>query len=132
MSLLAVFPLVGRLLLASVFLVSGAGKILNTADNVQYMESQGIPMAGLLIYAAIAAEIAGGLSVLLGVYAHWGALVLFLYLIPTTLVFHTDFADQNQQFHFMKNLAIMGGLLMMVYFGSGPLSLAGGRPPVSG
>lgn len=72
---------------------------------------------------AIVVEVAGGLAVLLGYKARWGAIALALFLIPATWIFHTNFADQMQAIHFMKNLAIMGGLLAIVQSGSGRMSL---------
>jgi putative oxidoreductase len=65
----------------------------------------------------------GGLSVLTGLKAKWGALVLFLFLIPTTLIFHREYSNQTQLIMFMKNLAIMGGLLLLVSHGAGKISL---------
>jgi len=68
-------------------------------------------------------EVAGGLSILFGFKARWGALALFMFLIPATLIFHTDFSDPNQIGIFLKNLAIMGGLLMVASSGPGSLSM---------
>ena len=68
-------------------------------------------------------ELGGGLSVLLGYKTRWGALALVIFLIPTTLIFHTKFSDPVQVIMFMKNLAILGGVLMIASFGPGPLSL---------
>lgn len=116
-------PLIARILLSTIFLISGIGKILRPEETQGYMEMYNLPSVTLLMYFASAVEIAGGLSVLTGFFSHWGALLLFLYLIPTTLIFHTRFEDPNQQIHFLKNLALMGGLLMVAYFGSGPLSM---------
>ncbi len=120
-------PLLARVFLSALFIASGISKVLGLAGTVQYMQSMGLPFANLLVYPALAAEILGGLSVLTGFGAKWGALLLFLYLIPTTLIFHTDFSDPAQQINFMKNLAIMGGLLLVFSFGPGPRSLASPR-----
>ncbi len=79
-------------------------------------------LTGLFIVAAIAIELAGGLSVLLGYKTRWGAIALTLFLIPATLIFHTNFADQMQTIHVMKNLAILGGLLMIIQYGAGRIS----------
>jgi putative oxidoreductase len=108
----------GRVLLSSIFLGSMAGKFKKPEENMQMMEQHQLPANKPLLYSAAATELAGGLSILTGVDSRLGALMLFLYMIPTTLFFHTDFKDQNQQFHFMKNLAIMGGLLMVVAYDS--------------
>lgn len=118
-------PLAARAFLAAIFFQSGISKILGFADTQGFMATAGIPLGltGLLLVGAIVCELLGGLSVLLGYKARWGALLLILFLIPTTLIFHTDFAQQGQLTQFLKNLAIIGGLLMVIYLGSGPLSL---------
>lgn len=115
--------LAARVLLSALFLMSGINKILNPAATQQYMASYGMPLTGLFLIGAIALELAGGLSVLLGYKARWGAIALIIFLIPATLIFHTNFADQMQTIQFMKNLAILGGLLMIVQSGSGDIAL---------
>ncbi len=115
-------PLIARILIAHIFLMAGVGKIMNPAGTQAYMAAHGMPFTGFFLLGAMAVEIGGGLSVLLGYKARWGASALALFLIPTTLIFHTAFSEQMQQTMFMKNLAIMGGLLMVAYFGAGPLS----------
>mgnify|MGYP001601531072 CR=1 FL=1 len=115
-------PLIARILISAIFLMSGWGKIMNPAGTQQYMAAHGMPFAGLFLIGAIILEIGGGLSVLLGYKARWGAIALAVFLIPTTLIFHTKFSEQLQVIMFMKNLAILGGLLMVSYFGPGPIS----------
>lgn len=115
--------LAARVLLSALFLMSGINKILNPAATQQYMASYGMPLTGLFLMGAIALELAGGLSVLLGYKARWGAIALIIFLIPATLIFHTNFADQMQTIQFMKNLAILGGLLMIVQNGSGDIAI---------
>lgn len=116
-------PLVARVFLAAIFIKSGIDKITNFGGTQQIMASKGIPLTVLFLIGTIIVEIGGGLSVLLGYKARWGAIALFLFLIPTTLIFHGNVADKLQMIQFMKNLAIMGGLLMVYYFGSGSLSV---------
>lgn len=118
-------PLAARIFLSVIFLRSGIGKILDFAGTQQQIASQGIPLAlaGLLAVGAIIFELAGGLSVLLGYKARWGAIALIIFLVPTTLIFHTNFAEEMQVIQFLKNVAILGGLLMVVYFESGPVSV---------
>lgn len=122
-------PLAARVFLSVIFIRSGISKILGFAGTQQFMASAGIPsgLTGILLVGAILAEVLGGLSVLLGFKARWGAIALVLFLIPTTLIFHTNFADDSQVGAFLKNLAIMGGLLMVFYTGAGPLSVDGGN-----
>ena len=116
-------PLIGRILIAQIFLASGFGKIMDFAGTQQYMASYGMPLTALLLFGAIVFELGGGLSLLLGYKARWGAIALIVFLIPTTLIFHTEFAERMQQIQFMKNSAIIGGLLVLAQFGAGPLSL---------
>lgn len=118
-----VISLIARILLSALFIWSGVNKILNPAGTQQYMAAKGIPLVGLLYLATVVVEVGGGLSVLLGYKTRIGAIALALFLIPATLIFHTNFADQMQQIAFMKNLAIFGGLLMIVQYGAGRISL---------
>ncbi|MBW2148289.1 MAG: DoxX family protein [Deltaproteobacteria bacterium] len=113
--------LVGRIFIAVIFLNSGYGKIMGFAGTQKYMESHGLPLVSILLVSAIFAEIAGGLSLVLGVYTRLGALALLLFMIPTTLIFHTDFTQRIQVIHFLKNLAIMGGILAFMAMGDGGL-----------
>lgn len=113
-------PLIARILLGSIFVMSGINKISGFEGTQQYMVSHGIPMTAVFLIGAILVEVLGGLSVILGLWARVGAAGLFLFLIPATLIFHTDFSQQTQMIMFLKNLSIMGGLLFVVAFGSGP------------
>jgi len=115
-------PLIGRILLGLIFVMSGFNKITGFEGTQQYMASYGMPMTSLLLVGAIVVEIVGGLSVIFGVFPRLGAAALVLFLIPASLIFHTDFSEQTQLIMFLKNLSIMGGLLLVVAYGSGPLS----------
>ena len=121
-------PLIGRVLLGLIFILSGINKITGFEGTQQYMAAQGMPLTALLLTGAILVEIAGGLSIIVGYKARFGAAALFLFLIPTTLIFHTDFGNQTQMIMFMKNLSIMGGLLFVVTYGAGPLSVDDPQP----
>jgi putative oxidoreductase len=122
----------GRVCLALIFFVSAAGKMADYGGTVGHMTEQGLPMAKYLLAGALVFEIAGGLMVLFGWRTRFGALLLVLFLIPTTLVYHdfwayTGVARTTQTLQFLKNLAIIGGLLMVCAYGSGPLGLDGRR-----
>jgi len=122
-------PLAGRGLLSAIFLMSALGKLGNFQGTADMMAAKGFPIAPLFLAGAIALELGGGLSVLAGFKARWGAVALIVFLIPTTLTFHNFWAYsgkelEGQMIHFMKNLAILGGLVMTWFFGSGPYSLA--------
>ena len=119
---------VGRVLLSSIFILSGIEKILGWSGTLEYVASQGLQPAWLFAGAAAAVEIVGGLSILTGTFARFGALALFLFLIPTTLLFHDfwSFDGQERQMQmvsFLKNLAIMGGLSLLLGFGAGKVSV---------
>ncbi|MEO1131688.1 MAG: DoxX family protein [Cyanobacteria bacterium J06639_1] len=116
-------PLVARTFLAVIFVQTGFAKVLNFSGTQQQIASVGIPLAGLVTLFTIAFEIAGGTSLILGYKARIGAVLLLLFLIPATLVFHNFILDSTQTIQFMKNLAIMGGLLMVLAYGPGPVSL---------
>lgn len=121
-------PLAGRVLLALIFVISGYGKISGFAQTAGFMASKGMPIPEILLVGAIVVELGGGILLILGWQARLAALALFLFMIPATLVFHAfwtvDAAQmQNQFIHFFKNLCIMGGMLYIMAFGSGPYSL---------
>lgn len=121
-------PLVGRGLLSVIFLLSGLGKIADWSGTAGYMAAKHMPAVPFFLAAAIVVELAAGLSVLAGYKARLGALVLFAYLIPVTLIFHNFWAFEGmeqkmQMINFLKNAAIMGGLLMVAANGAGPISV---------
>jgi putative oxidoreductase len=121
-------PFIGRVLLALIFIISGFGKVTGFAATAGYMTSKGLPMTQVLLVGAILIELGGGLLILFGWKARWAALAIFFFLVPTTLIFHAFWglpaADaQGQMIHFMKNLAIMGGMLLIFVHGPGPFSL---------
>jgi len=121
-------PLVGRILLSAIFLISGIGKIGGFAGTAGYMASKGIPMVDVLLAITIVIEIGAALMIIGGFKARLGATALFLWMIPVTFMFHNYWAmpaDQQmiQQIMFMKNLGLMGGMLYIMAFGSGPMSI---------
>jgi putative oxidoreductase len=122
----------GRACLALVFLASGAAKLLSWASVSGYMASREIPWPGFFLCGAVLLEIGGGLSVLLGWKARIGAKALILVLIPATLAFHGFWHEaeaevREQVLQFLKNLSILGGLILVAVHGSGPWSLDRGR-----
>ena len=120
--------LVGRILLALIFIISGFGKITGYAGTAGYMASKGIPMVDVLLPLTILVELGGGLLIAIGWNARWAAAVTFLFLIPVTLVFHNPAGlapdeAQQQMIHLLKNVSIMGGMLGLFAFGPGGFSL---------
>jgi putative oxidoreductase len=124
MEWLKAFPmLIGRILLVLIFLQSGIGKIENFGGTVQYMASYGMPYTNFFLVGAIFFELVGSATVILGYFARFGALLLLIFLIPTTLIFHSNFADQVQMIMFMKNVSMLGGCLIVLASGAGRFSL---------
>lgn len=116
-------PLIARTFIAIIFVQTGIAKLTNFAGTQEQIASVGLPLAGLVTVFTILFEVAGGLSLIFGYKAKIGAILLLLFLIPATLVFHNPIADPTQLTQFLKNLSIMGGLLMMLAYGSGPVSV---------
>ncbi|TLY49426.1 MAG: DoxX family protein [Gammaproteobacteria bacterium] len=113
----------GRLLLAGLFLFSGLGKIMAPEGTQAYIAAAGLPFPLLGYLAAIAVELGGGILLLLGYRTRIVAWAMAAFTIAAALCFHNHFADQNQLVHFLKNIAIAGGLLQVAAFGAGGLSL---------
>ncbi|HEV7522725.1 MAG TPA: DoxX family protein [Candidatus Angelobacter sp.] len=110
----------GRVLLSVIFILSGLGKLPHFHDVAGMMASKGIPLASVALAITLLIEIGGGLMVLTGYKANYAALVIALWLIPVTLIFHHFWGipaeqQQDQMIHFLKNVAIMGGLLILAY-----------------
>ncbi len=121
-------PFAGRILLALIFVISGFGKLTGFEGTVGYIASKGLPLPQLAAAGAIAVELVGGILLVVGWQTRWAATALFLFLIPTTLMFHAFWAVEGrgagmEQIQFMKNLCIMGGMLYVMAFGAGPLSV---------
>jgi putative oxidoreductase len=120
--------LAARLLISQIFVVSGIMKILDWQGTAAQMEGRGMFWVPLFLTGAIVVELGGGILLLLGYKARFAALALFLFLIPVTLTFHSFWTyppeEQKQQLiNFMHNLTLMGGLLLVMIFGPGPLSI---------
>jgi putative oxidoreductase len=121
-------PLAGRILMSVLFLVSGFFKLGAYSQMVGYAASKGLPMAGVAVACAAVLELAGGLAILIGFQTKIAAWLLFLYLIPTTFYFHNFWAmqgmeQQDNMVHLLKNVAIMGGLVILAANGPGPYSV---------
>lgn len=124
--------LAGRILMSVIFLLSGTSKVLGYAGLVAYATAKGLPMAGVGVAIAAVIEILGGLAILTGFQTRIVSWIMFLYLIPVSITFHNFWALQgmermDNQIHFMKNFAIMGGFLILAAHGAGPLSIDGAR-----
>lgn len=121
-------PLAGRILISIIFIMSGISKITGFAGTSGWMASKGLPMPDVLLAASIVIELGAAAMIVLGFKARWGAAALFLWMIPVTLVFHNYWTmpaaeQQMQSIMFFKNLGLMGGMLFIMAFGSGALSV---------
>ena len=114
---------IGRLFLAAIFLLSGLGKIADPAASLGYIGSVGLPFPVVALGGAIVVETLGGLALVLGYRTRTVALALAFFSIATALIFHASLGDENQFIHFLKNIAIAGGLLQVAAFGPGRLAL---------
>ena len=115
-------PLAARICLALIFLNSGIKHALGFSGFVD-MISQTLPLAGLLAAGTIAFQLAGAILLILGYRVQIGAALLILFLIPASLIFHNFLADPSQLSSFLKNLGLIGGLLLLIYTGPGRVSI---------
>jgi putative oxidoreductase len=120
-------PLLGRVMIGAPFILSGLGKLAAHDATVGYISSAGLAFPQLAWLIAMTVEMGGGALLLLGYRARAVALIVALFTLATAICFHRNFADQNQMIHFLKNIMIAGGLLQIVYFGAGPLSIDASR-----
>ena len=117
-------PFIGRLLIGLPFLVSGLSKLAAYGPTTAFISTSALPLPPPLSYAgAVAVEIGCGLLVIAGFQTRVAATVLALFCLATAAFFHTNFADPNQIFHFIKNLVMTGGLLQVVNYGAGAISV---------
>ena len=125
----AITSVLGRLLIAGIFLMSAVGnKIPNFSGVTQYMAGEGVPMPTLMLVGAIAFLIVGSLSVISGYYTRIGASLLLIFLMLATYFFHEFWtfegeARQQQMIQFMKNLSLMGTMVFLIANGPGAMSL---------
>ena len=120
--------LVGRLLLSVLFLPAGIGKLTGFAGTVGYIASKGLPMPELGAVIAIVVELGGSAALILGFKTRWAAVVLALFTLAASIFFHNFWAlpaDQAyvNQLMFYKNIAVIGGLLVLAANGAGAFSV---------
>jgi putative oxidoreductase len=123
--------LLGRILFAAIFVMAIPHHL--QASTIAYASARGVPMAGILVPLSGLMALTGGLSVILGYKARYGAWLLVLFLISVTFTMHNFWAVADpsaakfQQVMFIKNISMLGAALMITYLGSGPLSLDRGK-----
>ena len=116
-------PLIGRAFLAAIFLKAAVANTLGFQGMVEMMTSRGLLVPQLLLIGNIFCTLVGGLSILFGFKARIGAILLIIFLVPTTFVFHNPFSDPNELNAFLKNFGLVGAMLFIYYYGTGPVSL---------
>jgi putative oxidoreductase len=121
-------PVLGRILLALIFILAGYNKIWTIDATVAQMASHGIPLANILVYGVVALELGGGVLLLFGLFTRWIGLALAFYVLVLAFTFHAYWvmpAAEARQQHaaFFEHIAIVGGMLYVVAFGAGAFSL---------
>lgn len=117
--------LAARICLCLIFFKAGISHITGFSGLVQTLNSQGLPLASVLAAGTVLFQLLGSVSLLLGYKTNIGAILLIIFLIPATLLFHNPIANPNEINDFLKNIGLIGGLLMVIYAGSGALSVDG-------
>ena len=116
-----IVELVARIFLSAIFLLAGVGKIFNFESTIEYMESFNVP--SYLITPAIIIEILFPILIIIGYRTKLSAIILSLFAILLSIIFHNDFSNQMQLMSFLKNFAIAGGFMIIFVYGSNKISL---------
>lgn len=120
-----IIPFIGRLLISLIFVSSAFKKITDFDSVVEKMAEKGIGATEFMLAGAIAFLVAGSLSLILGYKTRLGAFLLILFLVPVTIIFHFDLSDPSQKIALLKNIGLIGGLLMVISNGAGAWSIDG-------
>jgi putative oxidoreductase len=123
MSATRYLPFAGRLMIGLPFAMSGLSKLGAYSATIGMISAVGLPVPPLAFAVSVAIELGGGLLLIAGYRARYVAAALALFSLATALSFHSNFADQNQMIHFLKNVMMAGGLLQIAAFGAGALSI---------
>lgn len=113
--------LIGRILLAHIFILAGLSKIGAYAATQSYMETMGVP--GALLPAVITLQVGGGIALATGLFTRYAAWALAAFCVISAIIFHHDFSNQAQMILFMKNLAMSGGLMVIAAVSAGSVSI---------
>jgi putative oxidoreductase len=116
-------PFAGRLLIGLPFAMSGLSKLAAIGPTTDMIRAAGLPLPPLALALSVTVEVGGGVLLIAGFQTRIVAAVLALFSLATAFSFHSNFADQNQMIHFLKNVMMAGGLLQIVAFGAGALSV---------
>ncbi len=121
-------PVSGRIFISFIFLITGLSKVVLWHTYMVILSTKMIPLDPIVLLISLLVEILGGLSILMGYKIRYTSMMLFLYLLPVSLIMHNFWAFSGLQFtheflNFLKNMAIMGGLLYLAHYGAGPFSV---------
>ena len=118
-----ILPLLGRVLISPLFLIAGYNKLMAVGGTAAYFGKIGFPMPEIMVWLAILVEIGGGLLLLIGWKTRWVAWLLILFTVIASFMGHRFWVDPGQLNAFLKNIAVIGGLLMYVTYGPGSASV---------
>lgn len=122
--------LAARICLSLIFFKAGISHITGFSGFVELIGSQGLPLPAVLAVGTIFFQLLGAILLLLGYQTKLGSILLIVFLIPASIMFHNPIADPSQWNDFLKNIGLIGGLLMVIYAGSGALSVEGKKKTV--
>ena len=115
--------LAGRVLIAAIFVLAGAGKLTDPSGTISYIRSAGLPLPQVAYAGTVAVELLGGLALIVGFRIRTAALALAVFCLASAALFHNQIGDETQFVMFFKNIAIAGGLLFVAAFGPGRFAL---------
>ena len=129
-------PFIGRLMIGLPFVMSGISKLGAYGATTGMISAVGLPFPPLAFAVAVAVELGGGVLLLAGYRVRFVATAMAVFALATAVSFHSNFADQNQMIHFLKNVMMAGGVLQITAFGAGAISLdnrraKGGEAPAN-
>ena len=116
-----IIEFIGRIFLSALFLIEGIGKLFTQEQVITYMEDYGVP--GILFIPAVVVEILFPLLLIVGYKTKLAASVMTLFTLTVAIIFHTDFSDGMQLIFFLKDLAIAGGFMIIIAYGSNKFSI---------
>lgn len=119
--------LAARICLCLIFFKGGIANLLSFSGTVEAVAGTGLPLPALMAAGNVVFQLVGAISLLLGFKAKWGAVILIVFLIPTTFIFHDFWVNPDEINAFLKNFGLVGGLLMITYAGAGALSIDGSQ-----
>lgn len=114
--MVGIVQLLGRVMLALIFILAGIGKIMDPAGTSAYMESMGV--TSMLLWPSALLELIGGVAIAVGYRTSLAAILLAVFSIVAAVLFHSDFTDKMQMVLFLKNIAMAGGLLLLAAGGT--------------